>query len=244
MEVFSLLIPRLSPAFSPRFIALEIKKNALLPPKTPPVLKLKAPHRVTAQPRLRAGKIDPRKIKKISPSIKPGAKKLPILQTSSSALKEINGGKFLASREISLGEGSGEPAGDPSLAGGTPASGFKTADPLPVAPSPVQEKPLAPAERGQQLSDFQRLVNSRLNQVRKYPPQARAEGVSGEVTLRFLVKPDGSITEPEIAASSGSRDLDQAGRLAAQQAQPFLPFPPGFPSGIKIKAKVVFKLTP
>lgn|GEM_PF-6014098 len=115
----------------------------------------------------------------------------------------------------------------------------------PVSQSPNQEEnPLRPADRTRLLADFQALVGSRLNQVRQYPPDAREQGASGFVLLGFLIRPDGSIAEVRALESSGNSALDRSALAAAYAGAPYRPFPPGFPTGIKIKARVVFKLNP
>ena len=44
----------------------------------------------------------------------------------------------------------------------------------------------------------------------QYPPTSRDNGEEGTVTLRFIVQPDGSVSDIRIARSSGHSRLDAA----------------------------------
>jgi TonB family protein len=111
---------------------------------------------------------------------------------------------------------------------------------VPPQPSPA---PPAPVDTGARLAAFQAMVSEKLNGARNYPLEARERREEGTVILSFLVNPDGQPSIPSALSSSGCASLDQAAVAAVASASPFLPFPEGFPSGIRVKARVRFYLS-
>ncbi len=51
----------------------------------------------------------------------------------------------------------------------------------------------------------------------EYPPEAKAKGIQGKVTISLRVKTDGTVSSPKVAKSSGSNLLDQAALAAADK---------------------------
>ncbi len=58
-----------------------------------------------------------------------------------------------------------------------------------------------------------------------YPRAAREQGLSGALVLVVAVKPDGSLHEVRLRASSGHSILDSAAQRIVRLAAPFEPFP-------------------
>lgn len=91
-------------------------------------------------------------------------------------------------------------------------------DMAPVKAPPVQAPVAAPvvakaAPAAQPRNDFVGVdVDMALstNPAPAYPPQARARREEGTVQLRLQVRPDGSVGEVQVQASSGSMRLDRA----------------------------------
>ena len=77
----------------------------------------------------------------------------------------------------------------------------------------------------------------------QYPPTSRDDGEEGTVTLRFIVQPDGSISDIRIARSSGHRRLDTAAQKALRNTK----FQPatchGKPIAMRIRQPFIFELT-
>ena len=77
----------------------------------------------------------------------------------------------------------------------------------------------------------------------QYPPTSRDDGEEGTVTLRFIVQPDGSISDIRIARSSGHRRLDTAAQKALRNTK----FQPatchGKPIAVRIHQSFRFELT-
>lgn len=75
-------------------------------------------------------------------------------------------------------------------------------------------------------------LRSEIETHKRYPPQASP--ASGEVTVRFTVLEDGSLREPQLVQSSGSRSLDRAALQAIQASQTVGPRPEGFGPSVKV----------
>jgi protein TonB len=72
---------------------------------------------------------------------------------------------------------------------------------------------------------YRSIVSAELNRHKFYPPDARAAGAEGIVTVSFTVGPSGRVTNHSIVRSSGAPVLDRAvDRMMAALA---LPPPPG-----------------
>ncbi|MDA1000870.1 MAG: TonB family protein [bacterium] len=55
-----------------------------------------------------------------------------------------------------------------------------------------------------------------------------AQNFGGKLTLKFVLRSDGTLSRVELQSSSGYRILDDEAIAAVTKAAPFLPFPPGF----------------
>ena len=77
----------------------------------------------------------------------------------------------------------------------------------------------------------------------QYPPASQNDGEEGTVTLRFIVQPDGSVSDIRIARSSGYRRLDAAAVRSLRRAK----FQPatchGKPIAMRIHYSFTFELT-
>tara|TARA_R110000868_G_scaffold96110_1_gene264358 strand:- start:1491 stop:1781 length:291 start_codon:yes stop_codon:yes gene_type:complete len=75
--------------------------------------------------------------------------------------------------------------------------------------------------------------------LRENPDQVIPEGV---VQIQVYIAPSGQLMQIELAKSSGSAQLDQAGILSVQEAAPFIPLPPGFEGQVlKLSIPLVYK---
>ena len=77
----------------------------------------------------------------------------------------------------------------------------------------------------------------------QYPSVSQNDGEEGTVTLRFIVQPDGSVSDIRIARSSGYRRLDAAAVRSLRRAK----FQPatchGKPIAMRIHYSFTFELT-
>lgn len=99
-----------------------------------------------------------------------------------------------------------------------------------AAPKECTRKDIVPPKELRQLS-------------MQYPPASHDNGDEGTVTLRFIVQPDGSVSDIQMARSSGHSRLD----FAAQRNLRDTKFQPatchGKPFAMQIHQSFTFKLT-
>ncbi len=76
----------------------------------------------------------------------------------------------------------------------------------------------------------------RVEELKRYPAEARLDRAEGKVVLKAVIRADGSVDDVEVYQSSGYRSLDQAAIELMKRAAPFqLPRPLG-------KAKMTVKI--
>ena len=88
------------------------------------------------------------------------------------------------------------------------------------------------------------MVRLKIERHKKYPDTARIRQIEGRVVVRFVITPDGSVRELEVAKGSRNNALDLAALRAVQYAAPF-PKPPRnlFKEEIPLELTIVFELT-
>ena len=95
----------------------------------------------------------------------------------------------------------------------------------------------------QSLSEFLRMVRERIKQFQRFPPNVRNFDEGSSSTIRFTLLSDGTILNPTVSTSSGSRVLDNAALAAVQNAEPYPPFPDGqLGNSMQLELPVVFEL--
>lgn len=95
----------------------------------------------------------------------------------------------------------------------------------------------------QTFSEFLQKVRERIKEVQRFPPNVRNLEKGSSTTIRFTLRKDGTIRDPKVSTSSGSRALDNAALAAVQNAEPYPPFPDGQTgSQIRLELPVVFQL--
>ena len=100
--------------------------------------------------------------------------------------------------------------------------------PTPVEATPPQEEQEAkapPKVSAEVVRKWQMTLNTRLNQYKRYPTQARTRHHEGRVVVAFTLDTDGHVVNSKIVKSSGSALLDQETLDLLARAQPF-PVPP------------------
>ncbi|WP_045837659.1 energy transducer TonB [Hyphomicrobium sp. 99] len=89
----------------------------------------------------------------------------------------------------------------------------------------VTEQSSGEAKTGGEAKAFGRYlgqINDRVQRAKINPRSA----VAGTVVMKFIVDVDGKLLSKEVAASSGSKLLDDAATAALDRAAPFPPIPP------------------
>lgn len=82
-----------------------------------------------------------------------------------------------------------------------------------------------PTSNHDAIRSFLAEVRRRIDQSKQYPFAARRRYMEGRVTVRFAIRPDGSVDQLEVAKSSKIPLLDKAALEAVRQAAPFPEFP-------------------
>lgn len=78
------------------------------------------------------------------------------------------------------------------------------------------------------VKHFLAQVRHRIDRYKHYPYVARRRHIEGRVTVRFVIRPDGTVENLEVVKRSSSNLLDEAAVKAVKDASPF----PGFPREI------------
>ncbi|MBI1175022.1 MAG: TonB family protein [Sideroxydans sp.] len=100
----------------------------------------------------------------------------------------------------------------------------------PVVPEPASVKapPPVPAPQivsnGESENEFSRSVRQRIEAHKVYPAEAQSLGMTGVVTLSYVIDRSGKLLKVEVITSSGSKLLDRAA-LQAVRATTFQPIP-------------------
>ena len=98
-------------------------------------------------------------------------------------------------------------------------------------------------ETKESFSEFLRKVRDRIRDEQRLPPNVRSLEDGSTTTIRFTLLRDGTIRDPKVSNSSGSRVLDNAALAAVQNAEPYPPFPDGQSgNSIRLELPVVFEL--
>lgn len=88
------------------------------------------------------------------------------------------------------------------------------------------------------------MVSLRIERHKRYPEIAKMGNREGQVTVRFVITPDGDVREVRVVRTSRDQVLDTAALTAVQDAAPFPKPPPRFFQGdIPFRVTIFFELT-
>jgi periplasmic protein TonB len=101
-----------------------------------------------------------------------------------------------------------------------------------------------PSEVRNQLSGYLNLIRTRIESRKRYPLWATTHKLEGEVSVRFIITPEGQITTVTLKKSSGCESLDQAALEAVQESAP-MPRPPDglLTEPTPMELTIIFQLT-
>jgi protein TonB len=86
-------------------------------------------------------------------------------------------------------------------------------------------------------------IKRRIERVWTYPQDAIANGVQGQLHLKFVLRRDGQVKTVELLRSSGYKVLDKEAWDAVVNAGPFESFPPTIPDDeLHITARFTYAL--
>ena len=96
----------------------------------------------------------------------------------------------------------------------------------------------------QAFNAFLKAVRDRIKQVQRFPPRVRNLDEGASTTVRFTLFKNGTIQNPTITDSSGSKALDSAAIAAVQNAVPYPAFPEGQEgNSLRLELPIIFELT-
>ncbi|MYA69021.1 energy transducer TonB [Candidatus Poribacteria bacterium] len=96
----------------------------------------------------------------------------------------------------------------------------------------------------QSFNDFLKAVRDRIKQVQRFPPRVRNLPDGATTTVRFTLFKDGTIRNPVVSDSSGSKALDNAALAAVQNAVPYPSFPEGQAgNSLRLEIPITFELS-
>jgi protein TonB len=99
-------------------------------------------------------------------------------------------------------------------------------------------------EAKQSFNDFLKAVRERIKQVQRFPPRVRNLDDGTTTTVRFTLFKDGTIRNPVVSDSSGSKALDNAAIAAVQNAVPYPSFPEGQEgNSLRLEIPIIFELS-
>lgn len=85
-------------------------------------------------------------------------------------------------------------------------------------------------------------ITRRVEELKRYPSEARLDRAEGRVVLKVVIRDDGSVDDVAVSQSSGYRSLDHAAVELLKQAAPFqLPQPLG-KSQMTVKIPMNYRL--
>jgi len=99
--------------------------------------------------------------------------------------------------------------------------------PEPEPPPPPPKPPPRPeVDKAEAARTFLAELRDELTRRRRYPVAAQRMGVTGSVTVSFVVRPDSTFAEVRVRRSSGHEVLDQAALGTVEEASGVLKWPP------------------
>jgi TonB family protein len=111
----------------------------------------------------------------------------------------------------------------------------------------VEEKAVLPAvskvEPEDPILKYVNEVQKKISESIYYPPQAKDAGWEGKVNLKLHIKSDGSLSEVDVANSSGYQLFDDTAYSVAKNLSPYPPFPASIQSSdLWVEVPVVFQM--
>ena len=97
----------------------------------------------------------------------------------------------------------------------------------PIGAAPIPEASAAPSPRATIDNAWRSALAAWIQSRRRYPDNARGQGVEGQVAVRFTVARDGQVLDAQIVRGSGWELLDRAALTMFRDGQA-----PPFPAGM------------
>lgn len=119
---------------------------------------------------------------------------------------------------------------------------LKPIDPLKqiVPPAPIKVAQWDPPAPSADLIDqYFGAVRYQIEKHKRYPSTAQKRNIQGEVTVRFVITPDGGIRNLILVRSSNYKALDDAALKAVHKASPF----PKPPANLLTKKEMILEIS-
>ena len=72
---------------------------------------------------------------------------------------------------------------------------------------------------------YNRRLKERIESIWHYPPDAAAQGIYGDLVIKFTIKKNGQLGTVELVRTSGHKNLDDAAMEALKDGAPYWPLP-------------------
>jgi protein TonB len=93
-----------------------------------------------------------------------------------------------------------------------------------------------------QTSAYLASVRDRLEHRKRYPYLLRRQGIQGTVSVRFIIRTDGTPREIRVANGTSNPSLIEAAIQSVNAAAPFAPLPAGLAQELQIEVPIAFVL--
>ncbi|MCI0469751.1 MAG: TonB C-terminal domain-containing protein, partial [Nitrospirae bacterium] len=90
---------------------------------------------------------------------------------------------------------------------------------------------------------YMQRLKEKIEGIWRYPSDAAAKGVYGDLYIRFTIKKNGNIGAVELVRTSGHKSLDDAAIKALKDAEPYWPLPDAWgKDGLTITGHFVYSM--
>jgi len=72
---------------------------------------------------------------------------------------------------------------------------------------------------------YNKRLREKIESIWVYPPDAAAQGIYGDLVIRFTIKKNGRLGAVELVRTSGHKSLDDAAMKALKEGEPYWPIP-------------------
>jgi TonB family protein len=94
-----------------------------------------------------------------------------------------------------------------------------------------------------EMLTYQDIIKQRIQEYRRYPPDAKRQGIEGGVNMAFTLLKGGQLKEAVILKTSGDDSLDREALATINRAAPYPVMPDGvLGQEIKMQVRIIFKI--
>jgi protein TonB len=94
-----------------------------------------------------------------------------------------------------------------------------------------------------EMLSYQDIIKQRIQEARRYPPEARKQGIEGGVEMSFTILQGGQLKNAVITGTSGNQSLDAEALATISRAAPFPPVPADAQEQeMTMRLRIIFKI--